>query len=91
MKKYTLIFQVYPSNPYSESPEGSPQADTKEEARDLFKEFLRLSGNDYRRSVGEDEPVCWVHNTESWDGISYGDCDGYFLQRDGKKIVEGNY
>jgi hypothetical protein len=93
-KKYTVMFSdsfpAFAAGP--DAPDDSNQAASKEEAVAMFKKWLKDTNNDYRRSVGYDQPVAWVHNTESWDGISYGDCDGYFLQReDGGTIVEGNY
>lgn len=65
--------------PYSGSPE-PPGRDntvkTLKAARNLFRRWLRDSGNDYVRAEGYGQPWADVVLAANWDGISYGDITG---------------
>lgn len=73
--RYTVIFNdgIGPSSGEPEAPCNDNQAGTLEDARYMFRNWLRESGNDYHRSAGYGQPQAEVIRTSLWDGISYGD------------------
>jgi len=58
-----------------EPPRPEITADNLEEARDIFRDWLERTGNDYPRTDGS-HPYADVVKTECWDEISYGDITG---------------
>ena len=77
-KKYTVLTYdgIGPYGAGPESPNVDNGADTLADAVQLFRRWMRESGNDYTRAEGYGEPWCDVVLTASWDGISYGDVTG---------------
>lgn len=75
MKRYTLLFHdgIGPYSPCPDAPTADNQAGSMLEASDVFKAWMRDSGNDYTRADGYDAPWADVYLTEMWDGISYGE------------------
>jgi hypothetical protein len=73
--KYTVLMHdgLTPSSGVPEYPSARNQAASIEDAKILFKTWLRDSGNDYTRAAGYESPYAEVILTRSWDGISYGD------------------
>jgi hypothetical protein len=93
-KRYTVIFHdgIGPSSNEPERPCNTNQAATTVEARSMFREWLKASGNDYTRADGYDQACAEVIETDRWDGISYGDYPWAFLLKRGKRggIVREN-
>jgi hypothetical protein len=56
-----------------EPPHRNNTCNTLRQAVDMFREWMRQSGNDYKRADGYGEPSATVHAFDAWDGISYGD------------------
>jgi hypothetical protein len=74
-KKYTVIMNdgIGPSSNEPVKPVTSNQASSIDDAKRMFREWMRKSGNDYTRADGYSQPGAEVILTENWDGISYGD------------------
>ena len=76
--RYTVLAHdgLSAGNPYPEAPASSNTASTLAGAEQLFRRWLRESGNHYTRAEGYGSPWADVVPTENWDGTSYGDITG---------------
>lgn len=75
MKTYTVLFNDgFPSGAtLPDAPSESNQTDSISGARDMFRDWLEASGNDYQRAEGYGAPCAYVYLTADYDGIAYGD------------------
>jgi hypothetical protein len=64
-----------------EFPKNGNQANSINEARRKFRQWLTDSGNDYTRAEGYGQPCAFVYLTNDWDGISYGSEFHFGLER----------
>lgn len=75
MKRYTVLCSdgigngmFLPDPPSEENTVSNLKA-----AADLFRDWMRASGNDYSRGDGYGAPSASVYLTADYDGIAYGD------------------
>lgn len=75
MGTYTVLFHDgFPSGgTLPEAPGENNQTNSIAGAQDLFRTWLRDSGNDYQRGDGYGAPCAYVYVTADYDGIAYGD------------------
>jgi hypothetical protein len=74
-ERYTVLCYgpASASDGMPERPRIANQAANLAEAQDVFRQWMRDTGNDYRAADGYGQPCAWVYLTSAYDGISYGD------------------
>ncbi len=56
-----------------DAPSADNTVDSLAAARDMFRDWMRASGNDYHRADGYGAPSATVYPSADYDGIAYGD------------------
>jgi hypothetical protein len=75
MMTYTVLFSDGFSNGATlpDAPSADNQTNSIAGARDMFRNWLTDSRNDYQRADGYGAPCAYVYLTADYDGIAYGD------------------
>lgn len=81
MKRYTVLCSDGIGNGMflPDPPSEENTVSTLKAAADLFRDWVRESGNDYAHGDGYGAPSALVYLTADYDGIAYGDypCAGF--------------
>lgn len=75
IKRYTVLFSDGISNGVylPDAPSDDNTVSNLRAAEQLFRDWVKASGNDYQRGDGYGAPSAWVYLSSEYDGIAYGD------------------